>query len=191
MAISFAEVTRDDSQAFCELRQTTAAHRAAKAASIGIERALSWERRQSVSARLFALSTDLGADAAVLVMVRVPLTLIAASLTSFDATLKSYSGELGDELGLPAEDAAGRDADVTAVGTQRDAGNEGFDVGLAEVGVSAGCAGLSTVEARVDAGNQRPDFHRECARMCLQNLLSVGHDPSSLSRSDSSRQSNM
>ena len=112
-------------------------------------------------------------------MARVPLTLIAASPTSFDASLKSSSGELGDELGLPTEDAAGRDADVTAVVTQRDAGNEGFDIGLAEVGVSAGCAGLSTVEARVDAGNQRPDFHRECARMRLQNLLGVGHDPSS------------
>ena len=112
-------------------------------------------------------------------MVRVPLTLIATSPTSFDASLKSNSGELGDELGLPTEDATGRDADVTAVVTQCDARNEGFDIGLAEVGVSAGCAGLSTVEARVDAGNQRPDFHRECARMRLQNLLSVGHDPSS------------
>jgi len=179
MAISFAEVTRRDSRAFCEVRQTTAAHRAAKAASIGIERALIWERRQSVIARLFASSTDLGADAAVLVMARVPLTLIAASPTSFDASLKSNSGELGDELGLPTEDAAGRDADVTAVVTQRDARNEGLDIGLAEVGVSAGRAGLSTVKARVDAGNQRPDFHRECARMRLQNLLGVGHDPSS------------
>jgi hypothetical protein len=149
---------------------------------------LSWEGRQGVIARLFASSTDLGADAAVHVMVRVTLTLVAASPTSFDARLKSNPGELGDELGLPAEDATGRDADVTAVVTQRNARNEGFDIRLAEVGVSAGCAGLSTVEARVDAGSQRPDFHRECARMRLQNLLSVGHDPSSLSRSDSSRQ---
>jgi hypothetical protein len=129
-------------------------------------------------ARLLASSTHLGADAAVLVMMRVPLTLIAASPTSFDTSLKSHARDLGDELRLPTENAAGRDADLTAVVTQRDARNEGFDVGLAEVGVSAACATLSTVEARVDAGNQRPDFHRECARMRLQNLLSVGHESS-------------
>jgi hypothetical protein len=124
---------------------------------------------------LFASSTHFGANAAVLVMMRVPLTLIAAAPTRFDASLKGNARELGDKLGLPGENAAGRDADVTAVVTQRDARNEGFEVGLAEVRVSAGCATLSTVEARLDAGNQRRDFHRKCARMRLQNLLSVGH----------------
>ena len=112
-------------------------------------------------------------------MVRVPLTFIPAAPASFDAGLKSNSGQLRDELGLPTEDAAGRDADVTAVVTQRNARNEGFEIRLAKVGVSAGCAALSTVEARVDAGNQRPDLHRECTRVRLQNLLSVGHDLSS------------
>src|SRR4030095_15149593 len=101
---------------------------APEAASIGVEHALSWERPQSVIARLFASSTDLGADAAVLVMVRVPLTLLAASPTGFDASLKSNPGELGDELGLPAEDAAGRDADVPAVVNQREAHNQGFEI---------------------------------------------------------------
>jgi hypothetical protein len=86
-------------------------------------------------------------------MVCVAGTLIAASSTCFDAGLKSNLGELGDELRLAAEDAAGRDADVTAVVTQRDAGNEGLDIRFAEVRVGASCAGLSTVEARVDAGS--------------------------------------
>ena len=75
-------------------------------------------RRQGVTACLFASSTRLGADAAVLVMVSMSLTLIAASSTGFDASLERGAGELGDELGLPAEDATGRDADVTAVETQ-------------------------------------------------------------------------
>jgi hypothetical protein len=69
------------------------------------------------------LSTHLGADAAVLVVMRVPLALIAASPAGFDASLKSNAGELGDELGLPTEGATGRDADVTAVVTQGDARN--------------------------------------------------------------------
>jgi hypothetical protein len=56
-----------------------------------------------------------------LVMTCVSITLVAACPTGFDAGLKSNAGELGDELGLPAEEATGRDTDVTAVLTQRDA----------------------------------------------------------------------
>jgi hypothetical protein len=91
----------------------------------GLEPALtlSLKRLQGVITRFFALSTHLGAHAAMLVMMCVPLALIAASPTSFEASLKSNAGELGNELGLPAEDATGRDADVTAVQTQRDARN--------------------------------------------------------------------
>lgn len=115
-------------------------------------------------------------------MMRVPLTLISASATGFEASLKSDADELGDELGLPAEDATGSDADVAAVVTKRDARNQRLDIGLAEVGVSTGCASLSTVEARVDTGNQRADLQPECAWVRLQQLLSVRHDPSLLHR---------
>jgi hypothetical protein len=87
------------------------------------DRTLIPKRLQGVITRSFALSTDLGADAAVLVMMRVPLALVAASPTSFEASLKSNAGDLGNELGLPAEDLSGRDADVTAVQTQCDARN--------------------------------------------------------------------
>jgi hypothetical protein len=142
-----------------------------------MERSLGRERRQSVVARLFTSSTHLGADAAVHVMRRVPLTLVAAAPASFEAGLKSNAGELGDELGLPREYTTGRDADVTAVVTQRDARNHRLDIGLAEVGVSTGCAALSTLEAGVDAGDQRAELHPELPWMGLQNLLNAGHDP--------------
>jgi hypothetical protein len=136
---------------------------------------LDLERTQSVSARLLAQSTHLGADAAVLVMLRVPLTLVAAAPASFDASLKSSAGDLGDELGLPAEDTTCRDADVTAVVAKRDARDERHDVGIAEVGVSAGRAALSAVEASIDTRDQRAELHPQGARMRLQNLLCVGH----------------
>jgi hypothetical protein len=134
---------------------------------------------------LFAYSTHLGANPAMLMMIRVALTLIPATPTSFDASLKSDAGDFRHELGLPAEDATGRDADVTAVVAQSNARNERLDIGLAKIGVSAGRAALSTVEARVDAGDQRAERDPKCARMRLQNLLSVGHHPSSLSCSNS------
>lgn len=109
-------------------------------------------------------------------MMRVPFALVAASPTSFDASLESNAGYLGNELSLPAEDATGRDADVTAVQTERDARNERLEIGLAQVGVSAGGAALSAVEARVDAGHQRAELDPECPGMRLENLSSMGHD---------------
>jgi hypothetical protein len=89
----------------------------------------------------------------VLVLLRVPLTLIATLSTRFDACLESNAGDFRHEFGLPGEDATGRDADVTAVVAQRDASDHRLDIGLAEVGVGAGRAALRAVEARVDAGH--------------------------------------
>jgi hypothetical protein len=116
----------------------------------------------------------------VLVVMGVALAFIAASTASLDTSLKDQAGELGHELGLPAEDISGRRADVAAVSTQRDTRNEGLDIGLAEVGISASRAALGTVEAPVDACSQNADFHSKSPRMCLEDLLSVGHGPSFL-----------
>jgi hypothetical protein len=119
----------------------------------------------------------------VLVVTSVALAFTAASTTSLDTSLDDYPGELGHELGLPAEDVSGRRADVTAISTQRDTRNQRLDIGLAEVGIRASRAALGTVEARIDACSQNADFHSNRPRMCFEDLLSVGHDPSSLSRS--------
>jgi hypothetical protein len=86
-------------------------------------------------------------------VLRVTLALVATQPTSFDASLEGNAGDLRDELRLPAEDATGRDADVTAVVTQHDAPDHRLDVRFAEVGVSADRAALSAVEARVDASH--------------------------------------
>jgi hypothetical protein len=145
------------------------------------------KRCQCVLAGLLAPATPLGADTTVLVVTGVALTFIAASTTSFDTSLDDYAGELGHELGLPAEDISGRRADVAAVSTQRDTRNECLDIGLAEVGISASRAALGTVETRVDASSQNADFHSKRPRMCLEDLLSVGHGHSSRESLRSSR----
>jgi hypothetical protein len=141
---------------------------------------LGGKRRQSVIACPFADAADLLADAAVLMMLCVMLAFVATQPTRFDASLEGSAGDLCDELRLPAEDASGRDADVTAVVTQRDAPDHRLDIGLAKVGVSTGRAALGAVEARVDAGHQRVECNAKRARMRLEDLLSVGHDPSLL-----------
>jgi hypothetical protein len=124
---------------------------------------------------LLAPPTRLGADPTVLVVMCMALAFIAASATGLDTRLKSYPRELGHEFGLPAEDVSGRRADVTAVETQRDTRNEGFDIRLAEVGIGASRAALGTVEAPVDARRQNADLHSKRPRMRLEDLLSVGH----------------
>jgi hypothetical protein len=103
------------------------------------------------------------------------LALIAASTTGLDTRLKNDASELGHELGLPAEEVAGRRTDVTAVATQRDTRNEGLDIGLAEVGIGASRAALGTVEAPVDARGQNADLDSKRPRMRHEDLLSVGH----------------
>jgi hypothetical protein len=140
------------------------------------------KRCQCVLAGLLAPPTRLGADPTVLVVMRMALAFSAASATGLDTRLKSYASERGYELGLPGEDVSGRGTDVTAVETQRDTCNEGLDVGIAEVGVGASRAALGTVEAPVDACSQDADLHPERSRMCLEDLLSVGHVPPPLSR---------
>jgi hypothetical protein len=145
------------------------------------------KRCQCVLAGLLATPTRLGADTTVLVVTGVALTFIAAATASLDTSLNDYAGELGHELGLPAEDISGRRADVAAVSTQRDTRNEGLDIGLTEVGISASGATLGTVEAPVDACSQNADFHSQRPRMCLEDLLSVGHGSSSLEPLRSSR----
>jgi hypothetical protein len=110
-----------------------------------------------------------------LVMVCVPLTLLATRATRFEARLHNAARELRHELGLPAQNPSGRKADVAAVLTQGDALQHHLDVRLTEASVSAGRAALRTVEARVDAGDQRAGVYLNRAWMRLQHLLSVGH----------------
>ena len=105
----------------------------------------------------------------------VALAFIAASAASLDTSLKNDAREVGYELGLPAEDHSGRRTDVTAVSTERDTRNERLDIGFGEVGISASSAALGAVEAEVDACSQNAKINLKRTRMCLEDLLSVGH----------------
>jgi len=105
----------------------------------------------------------------------VALAFIAASTASLDTSLKNYASEVGHELGLPAEDRSGRRTDVAAVSTERDTRNERLDIGFGEVGISTSRAALGAVEAAVDACSQNAKINSKRPRMCLEDLLSMGH----------------
>src|SRR5262249_29607215 len=72
-------------------------------------------------------------------------------------------------------DPSCRQADVGTVLAQGDTAQQHLHVRLAEGGVGAGRAALRTVEARVDARDQRAGVYLDRSRMRLQHLLSVGH----------------
>jgi len=111
-----------------------------------------------------------------LVVGRMPLTLLRADAARLGASLHHRPCEFRLELGLPAEDVSGGDAHVAAVQAQPDAADQGGYVVVGEVSVRASGAALRAVEAGLDARNQHTGFDRGSLRMRLQQLLSVGHD---------------
>ena len=97
----------------------------------------------------------LPAEPAVLVVIRVALTLAGADRTELPARRDLRSGGLGDVLGLAAEEAGGRVADVGAVQAEPDATAHLGDVVLRQVCIGAGRAALQAGEALVDAAGQQ------------------------------------
>ncbi len=142
----------------------------------GAPRALRGQYRQYVDAGLIAAPASVRADAAMFVVVCVPLALVRAGATHLGACLHDRSREVRLEFGLPAEDLARGGAQIGAVQTQADTANHHAYVVLGEVSVDVRGAALRAVEARVDALEQRTGLDRGSPRVRLQHLLSVGHE---------------
>jgi hypothetical protein len=136
---------------------------------------LRWERAEGVLTSLLAPAARLGANTAMLVMVRVPLTLLATRATRLKARLHNAAREFGHELRLPAQNPSGHDTDVAAVLTRGDAAHLPLHVRLTQAAVGARRAALRAVEACVDACDQRGGVYLNLSWMRLQHLLSVGH----------------
>jgi len=115
-----------------------------------------------------------------LVMLRVLFTLLGADATRLNARLDNRASQLRHEPGLPAQDPAGCEADVAAVLTQRYAAQQRRDIRLGAGSIATGGAALRTVEARVDARDERTgcDLNRPWIR--LQHLPSMAHHVTSV-----------
>ena len=101
---------------------------------------------------------------------------LLAVTASLGAPLEGGPRHLRLEGRLTGEHPTHGIAHVSAVEVEPDAAGEGLGVVLAEAGVRASCATLSTVEAGLYACNERPGVHGSGARVGLQHLLGVGHD---------------
>jgi hypothetical protein len=110
-----------------------------------------------------------------LVVVCVPLTLLATCATRLEACLDEAARNCRCELGLPAQNPAGGDADIAAVLARSDAAHLVLDVRLSQAAVGARRATLRAVEARIDARDECGGVHLHRTRVRFQHLLSVGH----------------
>src|SRR5690606_22988359 len=97
---------------------------------------------QQLAARVLARMTCLGAQAAVLVVLRVARALRATGRARLDTGLEHRAGDLGLVGGLAGEDPGGRRADVGAVGAGPEAPPRAADQVPAQAAVRAAGAGL-------------------------------------------------
>src|ERR687889_2881123 len=95
-------------------------------------------RGEEVVARAFAATAGLSADAAVLVVLGVPLALVPAHLASLGAGLQGGRRYLNVKGRLAEEDLAGRVAHVGAIKVEADAAYQHLYILLTEAGVGAG-----------------------------------------------------
>ncbi len=112
-------------------------------------------RGEEVVARAFAATAGLSADAAVLVVLGVPLTFLATRATGRGTGLDRCAEHADIGRGLAGKDATRGVACVGAVVVEANAADQVLHVLLAETGVGATGACGGTVEALVDAAQQR------------------------------------
>src|SRR5436190_23389795 len=100
-------------------------------------------RGEQVAARLLAAAAGIRADPAVLVMLRVPLALVAATLARLRARFDDCPRHGRVVFGLPAGHSAGGDADVGAVEVEANELRQHLHVPLGVTGERAQRDGLS------------------------------------------------
>lgn len=126
-------------------------------------------------ALLFTAAAGLGAEAAVLVHLRVAFALLCTDAARFRTGLKLLAGERHVGFRKPGEDVAGSHADLSAVKVQADAADQFLDRLLAEARVCTGGATLSTVIAGFDAFLETGKGGRGRAWVGAKHFRNVGH----------------
>ena len=103
--------------------------------------------RRRFLAGAFALPAGFGANAAVLVMVRVPVAFVCAVAAEICAGFQHLHHQSRRRCGSPRQDRPGGGTGIGAVEAEADAAGEGRCAGLRQAGIGARYAGLGGVEA--------------------------------------------
>ena len=128
------------------------------------------DRGEQVVARLLAAAAKLRADAAMVMVGRVALALIAARTTRRDTCFDRGPDDAEVGFGLAGHDAADGVADIGAVETAPDAPHHLGHVRLAEAGVGARRTRGGTVEALVNTAEQQVAIKADGPRMPLDDF---------------------
>jgi hypothetical protein len=137
------------------------------------------EDRESGAAGLLATAAGCGADAAVLMVMSVPLALLSAGTARHRARLDRSADDAEIRFRLTCDDAAGGVARIGTVETEANAADQFRDVALTEARVGAARARCGAVEAVLDAAQEHLAIDAGRARMRLEHLLN-GHGVSLL-----------
>lgn len=109
-------------------------------------------------AALLAMTTRLGANAAMIVQVGVGFAFIGADAAGENARVELGMHEIAGRFGLAREDAQRGRANVGAIEIRADATAELLEMfGLTEAGVGAGRAGIDAGAERADGFGVKPD----------------------------------
>src|SRR5919109_3975724 len=127
---------------------------------------------------MLAAAAHLGANAAVLVVIGVVLTLFATGPARQHAGLNRCADDADVGRGLAGHDAAGGLAQVGAIETKANAAHQPLHVALAEVGIGAARTRGGAVDARLDTAHHHVTIAARRMRVGLEHLSSR-HGPSS------------
>lgn len=109
------------------------------------------DNREKVVACLFAAATDLGTDAAVLMVSGMPFALVGRGEAGRRTRFEHLAEDAEIWRALPRHDAAGRLAGVGAVEAETNDTDQFLHIVFAQTGVGAGGTASGTIEALVDA----------------------------------------
>jgi putative membrane protein len=127
-------------------------------------------RREQIATRLLAATTDLRADAAVIMVRRVVLALNGARTTHDDARLDRCPNDAQIDFGLAGQDAADRVADIGAVEIEPDGPDQLQCIWLAKTGVGAAGARGGTVVAVVNTAQEQVTIQAHRPGMSLDDV---------------------
>ena len=120
---------------------------------------------------MVAAAADSGADAAVLVVLGVPVTLVATGATGRRTGFDRCPENADIGRGLAGEDAARSVAGISAIEVETNAADQLLHPFLGETGVGAAGAGGGTVEALVDTAHERVAINARRLRMRPDHFL--------------------
>jgi hypothetical protein len=128
------------------------------------------DRGDQAVACLLAAAADFCANAAVLVVGRMPLALLATGAAGHGARLDRCADDAEIGCRLAGQNAAGRVADVGAVEIEANAADQLLHVSLGEADVGAARAGGRTVEALVDTAQEHVEIKAGGLRVRLDHF---------------------